>query len=596
MKSKIEKVANIVKTANLKNAVKSVSNLSDEFCASEFTIMILGEFKAGKSTLINRLFLGENMLFTDVMEATAISTEVKYGEKSTLKVYPIKWDYITNETTNETVRIYAGEEEPLIFANPTSELIKKYTAGETKEDKIVLVDKYSRAELFYPNEILKGLSIVDTPGINSTTDVVLDGVKRQLPKADLILFVKRAKAFSNVELDFLENDVFSKGVCRGEILVNDDPRYASLTVDEKKSIIEELEAQLDQIGRGFLPVEMLDFKNSQSIEDVLFSESDSKDAYSSVAENIIQYINNNKSCGRNIKVKEHLKLVLDLAEKECKIELEALKLSPEELAEKQKEINAKFAEFSTAYDGISDEFKSDLDDLRKDFLNEVTGKLLDLKEENAKKIERAESIDELQNIAKYLADRSSLDIESIVKEASKHVSESILSLREKYNANMDASFKKYLSSNGILNGFVFDQCWCKNLSGNIVKTLDYIITVIVMPGGAVGDIILRFIAGKIPGIRSITPEAMARGGIRRQFISNYRAFIDDTISEITTQSENAFTEAGNDICSAFEDSIKETESTANGAFDSAAENSKNPERTAQLEKAISELETVKNEL
>ena len=58
--------------------------------AAAYRIAVIGEFKAGKSTLINLVFLKDNILFTDVMEATAVPTEIGYGEEGRLEITPYK--------------------------------------------------------------------------------------------------------------------------------------------------------------------------------------------------------------------------------------------------------------------------------------------------------------------------------------------------------------------------------------------------------------------------------------------------------------------------------------------------------------------------
>ena len=49
-------------------------------------VMVIGEFKAGKSTFINA-FLGEEILFSDVIPATAVITKIKYGPTKKLTGY-----------------------------------------------------------------------------------------------------------------------------------------------------------------------------------------------------------------------------------------------------------------------------------------------------------------------------------------------------------------------------------------------------------------------------------------------------------------------------------------------------------------------------
>ncbi len=65
--------------------VKRLTNLKERLKKNEFQLVVLGQFKRGKTTLINAL-LGKNVLPTAIVPLTSIITILKYGEKVNLTV------------------------------------------------------------------------------------------------------------------------------------------------------------------------------------------------------------------------------------------------------------------------------------------------------------------------------------------------------------------------------------------------------------------------------------------------------------------------------------------------------------------------------
>lgn len=107
-------------------------------------VAIVGLIKAGKSTLMNAL-LGESVVATGAVEATFNVNWLKHGEKSRLLVH------FKNE--------HPPEEKSF------SQLATLTLRPDEHQDYLLSI-KY--IEVFHPNEILKILNIIDTPGLNST--------------------------------------------------------------------------------------------------------------------------------------------------------------------------------------------------------------------------------------------------------------------------------------------------------------------------------------------------------------------------------------------------------------------------------------------
>ena len=66
----LEQLREYAASLNLENTARSISDIIEKSAGDHFEVAIVGEFKRGKSTLINAL-LGQEVLPADVLPATA---------------------------------------------------------------------------------------------------------------------------------------------------------------------------------------------------------------------------------------------------------------------------------------------------------------------------------------------------------------------------------------------------------------------------------------------------------------------------------------------------------------------------------------------
>lgn len=109
-------------------------------------IAVVGVMKAGKSTLMNAL-LKEKILYTNTLEATYTVSWFKYGEKPGLEIV-----------------FYDGTTQDAPFSD-----LEKWTVRPKDTEKHRL-DDVKHVTIYYPNEILKTMELIDTPGLESTTE------------------------------------------------------------------------------------------------------------------------------------------------------------------------------------------------------------------------------------------------------------------------------------------------------------------------------------------------------------------------------------------------------------------------------------------
>ncbi len=152
------------------------------------TVLFCGEFKRGKSSLVNAI-IGTSLCPTDTGIATSVITIIKYGSvKKAVRYYGNILEAANNINPDDfkigdaltTTKLESLKSEEIEWTD-----IQKYTMGDILEiGNTILV------ELFYPSPFLKnGIVIIDTPGVGGLDPRHAILTCMALPKADVIVFV-----------------------------------------------------------------------------------------------------------------------------------------------------------------------------------------------------------------------------------------------------------------------------------------------------------------------------------------------------------------------------------------------------------------------
>ncbi|MBQ8826544.1 MAG: dynamin family protein [Oscillospiraceae bacterium] len=203
---------------DLQNTAKSIADTIEKVAEENFEVAIVGEFKRGKSTLINAL-LGEEVLPADVLPATATLNRVTYSDNPYVEV-----EY--KDGHNERVEI-----------DKLADYVTKLSFESEKRAETV-----KQATVYYATDFCKNnVDIIDTPGLNDDeqmTNVTLS----ILPEIDAAVFVISANSpFSQFEKEFLEKKMLTSDLGRIIFAVN---CFGTFSKEDEDRIVETVEKRI----------------------------------------------------------------------------------------------------------------------------------------------------------------------------------------------------------------------------------------------------------------------------------------------------------------------------------------------------------------
>lgn len=202
----------------MKKASESINETLRKAAEDSFDVAVVGEFRRGKSTLINAL-LGQDILPSDVLPTTATLNRVTYGITPFVKI-----EY--KDGTTEDIEI-----------DRLSDYVTKLT--EESEQRASTI---RQATVHYPiNYCKNNIDIIDTPGLNDDENMTAVTLS-MLPQADAALFVIMAQSpFSEYERDFLENKMLVSDIGRIIFVVT---RIDSFDPEDADKVIENISGRI----------------------------------------------------------------------------------------------------------------------------------------------------------------------------------------------------------------------------------------------------------------------------------------------------------------------------------------------------------------
>lgn len=189
-------------------------------CDEPFTLVILGDFKRGKSTIINAL-LGRELAPVNVAPETYTINEISYGRPS----------------------IHA------VLANGERLMLQKHEITRESLEELIptLEAPIDHLDIRDDSEILKEIRIVDTPGL-SDIEALDDQVNHYLMNADAIIYVASALLpFSESEQLYLASHIQPQRFGMLYVLVN------MLDALSSRSDVEKIMARISEKSEAIIP-------------------------------------------------------------------------------------------------------------------------------------------------------------------------------------------------------------------------------------------------------------------------------------------------------------------------------------------------------
>lgn len=181
----LQEVLELMAMSDKRNTLNQLESLVQ---SDSFKVLVLGEFKRGKSTFINAM-LGDEILPAYAKPCTAIINEVKWGEPRRALLH-----FAQNEN-----------DQPLQPQEVPVEELEDYVAIKDNVSELH-ENRYDKVELFWPLALCQnGVEIIDSPGLNEH-DVRQKVTMDYLSCVDAVLFILSCEALaSKSELDVIDN-------------------------------------------------------------------------------------------------------------------------------------------------------------------------------------------------------------------------------------------------------------------------------------------------------------------------------------------------------------------------------------------------------
>jgi GTPase SAR1 family protein len=159
----IERIETLARTLDDETAAKLAHELAQQLPSGELNLLVVGQFKRGKSSLINAL-LGDDVMPTGALPVTGVVTSIRFGSDRRL-----------------TVLFRAREPQ-----NITKAQLPSYVSEAHNPANRLGVE---RVEVSWPAETIRGVTLFDTPGIGSAHAHNTAAAHATLPRADAAILV-----------------------------------------------------------------------------------------------------------------------------------------------------------------------------------------------------------------------------------------------------------------------------------------------------------------------------------------------------------------------------------------------------------------------
>jgi hypothetical protein len=171
---------------------RRLEQTKDRLLDPSIRVIVVGEFKQGKSQLVNAV-VNAPVCPVDDDIATAVTTSVRYGEHSAAFV-------LSQRSSSGTIESGGRVERTEVAVSELAQFVSERADPEPGREVI-------GAEVLLPRKLLRsGLTLVDSPGVGGLTSAHALTTLAALPSAHALLFVSDAsQEYTEPEIQFLRH-------------------------------------------------------------------------------------------------------------------------------------------------------------------------------------------------------------------------------------------------------------------------------------------------------------------------------------------------------------------------------------------------------
>lgn len=497
----VDELKEIMKSVQCSMAENLCESIKSSYYDNKFHLGIVGEFKRGKSTMINSL-IGRELLPTDILPTTAVINILEYSNNEYAKVY-------YNDGKTEDIKV---ENEALF--DFTSE-------GRQETENIKFI------KIGLNNELLKdGLVIIDTPGVNDISKSRIEVTKNILPNCESVWFLLDAAApLTRTEAEFLETKILKYKMSTLKFIISKADRL------DEDELEESIEGAVERIKKVALhEADVMPY----SSKDVIRTENMGMESVYKT--NLIQNIKSLRKESEENKFlhnKERIKLIVDLIEEEILEKQSILDLDEKQIENAKnnlelivKDNNIKFEKLilSCEFVGrktLKEMFDVSLRKLKNEMINEFTDNIRI--ESNVDDYWNRRLPVQFERYMRKFSEDKSMEIYNYMTNLTKHIV-------SEYNRNFNTPILINLKESGIsIPEWRFEQ---ENRS-SIIPMVNRLFPVTM--GAVIGSVFMPGIGtalGSAGGqVLSMTLREKNNNELKNQLLSNISEFVSQALEE-----------------------------------------------------------------
>jgi GTPase Era involved in 16S rRNA processing len=308
----LDAAANCIARPSLSEAktLERLGSLRERLATERFQLAVLGQFKRGKSTVLNAL-LGRSVLPIGVIPVTAIPTFLEPAAALMIRV-----TYVSGKTEE--------------FApKSTDELREKLTTFVTEEANPRNVLNVARVGVFLPAELLeRGVVLIDTPGVGSTHRHQTAAADAVLPECDAALLVVSADPpITEIEIEYLAR--IRQTVARLIVVLN---KVDLIEVHEREKAATFLRNALLNHGLDpFTPIFCFSARDALRTQESGDTEALAASGFAELEKHLVQFLANEKRETLHAAIARKAAALIAQLQLETEIALRALRLPIDDL-------------------------------------------------------------------------------------------------------------------------------------------------------------------------------------------------------------------------------------------------------------------------